>query len=105
VASACRLNKENPMSELPNDLIKPGEAARLLDMHCASIYRMIQAGKLRAWRKASCHLLVSKADVLNLIQPVRPVAPIPHETPSREAKAKAQRDAFTDRILRNAGLR
>lgn len=65
--------------EIPSDLITTKEAARVANnTHIATIRRWIHSGKLKGYRLAGYQFLVSRADVLNLIQPHvkhKPAAP------------------------------
>ena len=59
---------------LPDDLIRPRDAARLLRCHVSMVYRAIQDGRLAAYRIAGSRYAVSEAAVLALVQQVRPKA-------------------------------
>lgn len=59
-----------PVDELPSDLISIKEAARLVNnTHRGTIRRWILTGKLPAWKLAGRTFLVSRSDVLAMIQP------------------------------------
>lgn len=55
---------------LPPDLITPREAATLLRWHITTVYRMIRAGEIPAWRRGRGRYLVSQKDVERLCEPV-----------------------------------
>ena len=59
---------------LPADLTTPKMAARLIGAHVSLIYRAIQDGRLRAYRRAGSRYLVSRADVVGLVVEVRAAA-------------------------------
>lgn len=65
-----------PATAIPDDLISPTEAAKLLKCHVASVYRRILDGTLPAWRMRGAGRKggrkVSRADVLALWEPVQP---------------------------------
>lgn len=65
------MNATNDLDSLiPGDLISVREAARLVNnCHVGAIRRWILSGKLRGYKLAGYRYLVSRADVLNLIQP------------------------------------
>lgn len=55
---------------IPSDLITIKQAARLVNnTHRCTIRRWILKGKLKAYKLAGSRYLVSRADVMNLIQP------------------------------------
>ena len=54
----------------PRDLITPREAARLVGTHLSTVHRWLHSGRLRGWRRAGTRYLVSRAEVLAVIQPV-----------------------------------
>jgi len=56
-------------SEIPDDLITPLQAAQLLGVHLATIYRYILDGRLPAWRLAGTRFKLSRVQVLGLLQP------------------------------------
>lgn len=87
--------------EIPSDLISIKQAARLVNgTHVATIRRWIHAGKLPAYRLAGTRLLVSRADVLNLIQPH--VKHTPSLPPTK--REMTQRQKRTRAILEREGL-
>ena len=53
---------------IPDDLLKPGKAARLVGVHPATLYRWILHGRLRAWRTPTARYMVSRADVLGFMK-------------------------------------
>lgn len=90
--------------ELPSDLIRPGQAAKLLGLHMATVYRMMDDGRLPFYRPAARQRRVRRADVEAMLRPVeregRPVKPV--TIPARvEEAARAKR---TMEILRARGL-
>ena len=85
----------------PTDLISIKDAARLANnTHRATIQRWIHSGKLPAW-KLGKRLLVSRADVLAMIQPFTPRERFRPAT----AKANRQHEEWADEVLRKAGVR
>jgi excisionase family DNA binding protein len=84
---------------LPNDLISPKTAARLLSVHVATIYRLVSEGKLPALRRAGTRLLVRRVDVEALLTPVVPAVPVPSAHALRREQIEAEE------ALRAAGLR
>ncbi len=79
---------------IPDDLISPRAAARLLSCHVATIHRWIGRGKLRAWTRGENRRLLSRADVLGLLVPHVPGV----QTPGRID------DGWADRVLDAAGV-
>jgi excisionase family DNA binding protein len=90
------------VSAVPEDLITPRAAAKILRAHVGTIYRWILSGKLPAWRRAGARYLVSRADVEALLAPVRPAAKRP-PLPSQRAQEARHRQAVES--LRKAGFR
>jgi excisionase family DNA binding protein len=85
----------------PEDLITPRQAAKLLHCHIATVYRYVLQGKLPCWRRAQCHHLVSRRDVLALFEPVvveRVALP-----PTKRAVEARRR--HTNEVLRRAGFK
>lgn len=68
---------------LPADAIEAGKAARLVRCHVSTIHRWVLKGRLAGWYRGKGRrlrrLLVSRADVLGMIEPARPTngAPVP----------------------------
>lgn len=54
---------------VPEDLITPKEAAGLIRVHLATLYRLIQDGRLPCWTRAGTRKFVSRAAVLGLFSP------------------------------------
>jgi excisionase family DNA binding protein len=78
---------------IPDDLITPTEAAQLLHVHLATVYRWIDQGRLPTWRVGGCvghrgRRRVRRSDVLALIRPEQSPA-------SRLRPAVAERAAYT----------
>lgn len=53
---------------LPADPIGVPDAARLLGRRAGFLYRRVSLGKLRAWRVGGTAIVLSRADVLALIE-------------------------------------
>lgn len=84
---------------IPDDLITPREAARLVRAHLSTVHRWIQHGQLPGYRRGRHRYLVSRADVeglLNRVQPVGVVATTAQE--EREYQETMER-------LRRKGLK
>lgn len=64
------LRPTSPPSEMPGDLISVRDAADLIAVSVATIYRIIGEGHLHAWRRVGGHCRVSKAEVVALMRPV-----------------------------------
>lgn len=62
----------NDTKELPDDAIDAVRAAQLLQGSRSLVYRMIEDGRLRAWKIAGTRMRVSEAEVKALIAPVEP---------------------------------
>jgi excisionase family DNA binding protein len=60
---------------LPEDLVTPSQAARLVDVHPGTVWAWIRAGRLPVWRVGGCRYWLSTADVLAVAQPVREKRP------------------------------
>ncbi len=93
---------ETPPPDLDNDaLVTPAKAARLLQVHPATLYRWILTGKLPAWKRGS-RMLVKRADLDGLLERVVPLAERPRLVQStRERRAN---DRKTMDILKRAGI-
>lgn len=96
-----------PSGQIPDDLIGTTEAAALGPSpykgrkRCRGTIRAwIFKGKLRGWTDGY-HYFVSKSEVLALFG-VIPVAPDPVQVSRKEAVERAK---YTDRVLRERGLR
>lgn len=74
----------------PDDLIVPLAASKLIRSHVATIYRLIHSGELRAYKRGARYL-VSRADVLALLQPVQPAAKIDVYEEERISAATTER--------------
>ncbi len=55
---------------IPQDLVTPKQAARMLNRHTSAVYRWVQSGRLRAFQCAGQRLLISMADLAKVLQPV-----------------------------------
>lgn len=86
---------------VPDDLITPKAAAKLVNVHISSVYRWVLSGKLKGYRRAGSRYLVSRADVLGMIQPVEVEAPDRPRT--RREEEEAARRAVEE--LRRQGIR
>jgi excisionase family DNA binding protein len=87
----------------PADLIPLGPAASILHVTPSTLWRWVVRGKLRSWKRAGTRYLVSRADVLELLQPVH--------TRTRDVSSKGERERerearqkHTQEILRQHGL-
>lgn len=88
--------------ELPADLITIKEAARLVNnTHRGTIRRWILKGKLAAWKLAGKTFLVSRADVLRMIQPHRNEEP---QLPPTK-REKTRREKYVQKRLKELGFR
>ncbi len=82
-------------------LLDTTEAAKLLKVHRATIYRMILDGQLPAWKRGH-RMLVKRADLDGVLIPVVPLKDRPKIAPtSRERRANDRR---TMEILKRAGI-
>jgi excisionase family DNA binding protein len=61
--------------EVPCDLITPKEAAKLVKVHLATLYRFLADGRLPCWTRAGTRKFVSRAAVLGLFAPPANVPP------------------------------
>lgn len=89
-------------TELPDDLIGLDAAARLTGAHRATVFRWVDRGLVRGWRRLGAsgrrHVAVSRAEVLAFAAPV-PVVPRkapPAVGPAAEARRRKQIDAYLD---------
>ena len=87
------------MLDLPDDLMTPREAAKLLRCHLSCIHRWIQKGKLPAWRVNGERYLVSRAALLALVTPVTFAQPRVQQTRAAVAEEKWVYD-----VLRKHGV-
>jgi excisionase family DNA binding protein len=82
-------------------LMTTNQAAKLLRVHLATVYRWVLSGKLPAWKRGG-RLVVRRADLDGLLTPVVPLRERPRPGPS--AKEQRAADAWTERVLREAGI-
>ena len=89
------------LDSFPEDLISPHEAAKIVHCHVATIWRWVHQGKIRAWKRGGSRYLLSKADLLEQLEPVSPVRPFKlrklasAESPGhRRAMEQLRRDGF-----------
>jgi excisionase family DNA binding protein len=61
--------ENHTLHSVPEDLVSPREAAKILKLHLASVYRMIADGRLPAWRRGGMRFFVSRAAVLGVFLP------------------------------------
>ncbi|HZZ82103.1 MAG TPA: excisionase family DNA-binding protein [Gemmataceae bacterium] len=87
-------------ARMPDDPVSPKEAAKLLKVSGTTIRSWIAAGKMPAVRIGG-RFWMDRADVLAKVERVQPATGSPLLTTS-ECR---ERDARTDRILRQAGIR
>jgi excisionase family DNA binding protein len=64
---------------LPEDLVTPGEVAKLLKVHISTVYRWWLSGRLPSYRLAGVRFLIRRADVRAVLQPVHPSPAQPQE--------------------------
>jgi excisionase family DNA binding protein len=97
----------------PTDLIRILDAARLIDTHPGTIRRWLRSGRLRGYRRVGRYL-VSKADVLGLVQPIDVDAErVERNAARREEYARlpasaaelARNEAWVDAELKRMGIR
>ncbi len=77
--------------EIPEDLIRPSQAAKLVGCHMATVCRWVMTGKLRGWKLAGRRYLVSRADVQAMLEPVAAVGRIPVTPPPQARRMKSER--------------
>lgn len=58
---------------LPEDLMTPKQASRLVRAHVSTVYRWIHAGQIPAYRRGMSRYLVSRADVERMLSRVVPL--------------------------------
>ena len=89
-------------TELPNDLMRPREAAKLLGVHLATLYRWMDVGKLPFFRLGGYQRRVSRRDAAAMIQ--RETVEIPNR-PTEKTAAERNRMAKSDlETLKRHGL-
>jgi excisionase family DNA binding protein len=54
-------------TSLPDDWLTPRQAAQLLGVHPATVYRFLREGRLPYWLRAGTRKLVRRHDVLSLL--------------------------------------
>lgn len=64
------------MSPLPNDLISPKQAAKIVGCHAVTVYRWIHYGILPAYRRGRSRFLVSRADLDHIVVKFEPLPEI-----------------------------
>lgn len=57
---------------IPDDLVTPKQAARLLRTHPSTVYRLISTGRLPAIQIGTARYHIREADLRGLLTPVRP---------------------------------
>jgi excisionase family DNA binding protein len=82
--------------DVPDDLIRITEAAKMVDVNRATIFRWIDRGFLRSWALGA-QRRVSKGAVLGLLTEVRK----PNAAPMRVRTAS---EVQTHRVLKQAGM-
>jgi len=96
------LGPDEPVADLvPSDLIRPNQAAKLLSMHLATIYRWMDEGRLAYWRVGR-QKRVSRADVLAMAK--RGMPRRPDVRPPETAEAVAARRAESKQTLERFGF-
>ena len=87
---------------LPNDLITPREAARLVRAHVSTVYRWIHGGELAAYRRGPNRFLVSKEDVEKMVSRV-----VPEMTPAQALSSAEEERRYQEVMqrLREKGLK
>lgn len=75
---------------LPEDLITPKQASRLLGVHVSTIHRWVDTGRLKGYRRATCRKLVRQSDVEALIVPIKVVEVERPRTKAEEEDAASQ---------------
>jgi hypothetical protein len=90
--------------ELPNDLISATKAAKLCDVHIATIYRWAFAGRVRSWKRTN-RLYLSRAELQGLF--VRQQAKVSPEQRARlEMQEESNRNGLaSDHLFRLVGRR
>jgi excisionase family DNA binding protein len=90
------------VSDTPEDLITPKEAAAILHCHPGTVYRYIEREELHAWKRGSGRrMLLSRAAVVALLEPVG-AKPKEEVVPTRKQESARQRR--TREILAKAGM-
>jgi predicted site-specific integrase-resolvase len=70
-------------------------------MNLATLYRWILAGRVRAWRKPTSRYLVSRSEVLALLEPVD--VELPARRPPAQARNASHEEAV--KYLRSQGFK
>ncbi len=96
------MNTQEPVDAVPDDLIDTKTARRLVKVDLSTLYRWLQSGKLRAWKRVG-RLLVSRSEVLALLRPVEP-KPARERAPRRATQATAAQRAWLEREADRLGL-
>lgn len=89
--------------DIPDDLITPKQAAKLLSVHAVTVYRWIHYGVLPAYRRGRSRFLVSKKDLDCIVQkfePLKIVERVIHDDriwiPIEPKPAKAKKGSAAD---------
>ncbi len=77
--------------EIPDDLIRPSQAAKMLGCHMATVYRWVVTGKIPGWRRGGNRYLVRLADVKAMLEPVEARGRIPVTPPPQARRMKSER--------------
>lgn len=90
-------------TEIPADLMRPGEAAKLLQVHVSTVYRAMETGELPYYRGPGRNRRVSRRDAVALVQREQPPATTRRvdKTPAHERDRAARRTMET---LKRHGL-
>jgi excisionase family DNA binding protein len=98
-----------PDQSIPADLITVAQASKLLNnTHRATIRRWILRGKLRAYTLGGTRWVVSRADVLAMIQPHVAGAGVSGNQPPSPPPTRREiiaEEAWVDAVLKKHGVR
>jgi excisionase family DNA binding protein len=86
---------QEPLPEIPQDLMRPGDAAKLLGINVGTLYRWMETGKLPYYRMAGYERRVSRRDAVGMVQ--REQAPA--KTKRVERTSAHERDQAAKRTM------
>lgn len=77
------------MTQLPEDLITPAAAAKLISVSVSTIHRWRERGELRGFRVGACRFRYSRRDVLAMVEEFEANEPVRTAGQDEEAAAAA----------------
>lgn len=80
---------EQEQTPLPADAMTTGQAAKMIGVATQTVYTWAKSGKIRGWWVGE-RIIVSRADVLAMVQPLKPEVSDAPRTAAERARATAE---------------